>query len=264
MIESGANRMDAKFCFNEFSAVRRNTDPRNRGHMSLCEDLSVAFQAKNTQKMNQSWSVGLTILELSKWIMQRNFYYTVKPAFGGRVGVSLTDTDSWVLIVPAENKDEVLDKLLPILDTSNYPSEHKYFNLERKNQLGYLKDELPGEDIREVVAVRSKCYGIRTDNNMHAKCKGVKRQERDRIPFAVFKETVTGDTPVQHEVTQYTLQAKDHINRLLKQRKVAFSSFDDKRHLLCSKHSVPYGSRIIRLSEETGRCFFCADPSVLC
>lgn len=264
MIESGADRMDVRFCFDGDSAVRRNTDPRHRGHLSLSEDLSMAFQAKSAQKMNQSWSVGLSILEISKWIMQRNMYYTIKPTFGGRVGISLTDTDSWVIIVEAANEDEVVEKLLPIMDTSNYPSEHKFYKPDRKNRLGYLKNELPCENILEVVAVRSKCYAIRTANSLHAKCKGVKRQQRDRIPFDIFKETVTGGEPVQHEITQYTLQGKNHVNRLLQQRKVAFSSFDDKRHLLCSRHSVPYGSKIIRMSEEAGQCFFCANPSMLC
>ena len=40
-------------------------------------------------------------------------------------------------------------------------------------------------------------------------------------------------------------------------RKFAFTSFDDKRYQLCNLHSCPYGSVVIKRSEELGGCYFC-------
>ncbi len=61
----------------------------------------------------------------------------------------------------------------------------------------------------------------------------------------------------QFEVWQTTIRSVDHVNKLVRSRKVAFSSFDDKRYLLCSIHSVPYGSFVIEMSLRDGCCYFC-------
>lgn len=71
-------------------------------------------------------------------------------------------------------------------------------------------------------------------------------------------------------VRQNTITAKDHINKMIKSNKIAFNSFDDKRFLLCAKHSVPYGSIVIVRSlddldeaEMVNDCFFCTHSTAL-
>lgn len=258
MIESGANRMDCKFVRDHQTALRRNTDPRMKGHLIFSENLSVSFMAKKNVKLEQCWAVGFTILEISKFIMQSIMYERVKPAFDNRVTTILSDTDSWILAVPARDSTEAVLALGSIMDFSNYPSDHPLYNTKRKNQTGYLKNEIPDDEITEVVGVRSKTYAVRTVKTMTSRCKGVKEVTKNKIKFEAFVNCVKNIDEVS--VTQFTIQSKKHINRLMKCKKIAFSSFDDKRYLLCGIHSVPYGSILIEKSKTLKRCYLCAHP----
>ena len=266
MIESGTGRMDCKFVTSRRESLIRHTDPRSRGHMILSENLSLAFLAKKEIHLTQSWAVGFSILDISKHIMQSLMYDVVKPAFGGQASVLLSDTDSWVLAVPAKSSDEAMQKLKNVMDFSNYPVHHHLFDGCRKNRPGYLKNEIPDDEIREVVGVRSKTYAIRTCKTTDTKCKGVKKAAKKEIPFSAFRDCVLGTEKtrmVTQQVTQYSIQSRKHQNRLVKSVKVAFTTFDDKRYLFpCGVHSVPYGSRLIK--KRGGACVFCADSSLLC
>ena len=260
MIESGSNRMDCKFVRDQKSALKRNTDPRLKANLIFSENLSVAFLQKKNVKLNQSWAVGFAILEISKYIMQTLMYKAVKPCFGGRVSTLLSDTDSWILALPSSSSEKAMREMKDVMDFSNYPSDHDLFDASVKNRTGFLKNELAGDEITEVVGIRSKTYAIRSEKTMSRCCKGVKKATKNRIPFSAFVACVKGMST--HHVEQYTIQSKKHINRLMRCQKVAFSSFDDKRYLLCGIHSVPYGSHIIDVSKKTGECYFCRNPKI--
>ena len=159
-----------------------------------------------------------------------------------------------------------MEKLHSIMDFSNYPQDHPLFNDAVKNKTGYLKNETPSQSITEVVGVRSKIYAYRAESEKEKailrRCKGVKKSARDLIPFEKFLQCVLHSSN-QYHVEQFSIQSKNHINRLTKIKKRAFSSFDDKRYLLCGIHSVPYGSKLIKKSQKIGKCFFCAYPKIL-
>ena len=265
LIESGANRMDCRFVTGKKSAILRNTDPRTQSHLIFSEDLSVAMMRKKHVRLNQSWAVGFTVLELSKYHMQRMFYEDIKPAFSNRVSVLISDTDSWVMKLPEPHTDLALTKLRPLMDFSNYPDGHALKNEDCKNLTGYLKNECPGNEIREVVGVRAKTYAIRTeDNGLQRRCKGVKACTRDKISMDDYRKCVRADALADHSVQQYTIQSRKHQNKLLKQHKLAFSSFDDKRYLMpCGQRSVPYGSSLILQNMGPDDCYFCKNPRVM-
>ena len=265
LIESGSNRMDCRFVTSKKAAILRNTDPRTQAHLIFHENLSVALMKKKYVKLNQSWAVGFTVLELSKYHMQRMFYEEIKPAFGGRVSVLLSDTDSWVMKLPAPNTDLALTRVRHLMDFSNYPEGHPLRDDSVKNQTGYLKNECPGTEIREVIGVRAKTYAIRTQNDdVQRRCKGVKANTRDNIGLADYRKCVRADSLAEHSVTQHTIQSRKHQNMLMQQRKLAFSSFDDKRYLMpCGQHSVPYGSWLIDATKVDDACYFCDHPDIM-
>ncbi len=260
MIESGANRAKCHFVTSHQAALMKNTNPMMQAHVIVSENLSIAFQKPWEIKMFQCWAVGFSILEISKFIMQSLMYKAVKPAFGNRLTTLLTDTDSWVLAVPCKTENEVMEKLWQVMDFSNYPSSHRLHSNSVKNKTGFLKNEMPTDTIEEVVAVRSKTYAIKATKTMETRCKGIREVAKKKIPFDSFKKSVLDFH--EESVTQFTIQSKTHQNRLMKQTKVAFSSFDDKRYLLCGIHSVPYGSFLIAKSKAMKKCVLCAYPKM--
>ena len=58
---------------------------------------------------------------------------------------------------------------------------------------------------------------------------------------------------------QMNIVSKNHQNMLVQSDKVAFSSFDDKRFLMCAVHSLPYGHYRIARFMEDGVCCVCRE-----
>ena len=262
LIENGSNRMEVKFIRSQEESRRNNTDPRMKSHLILGENLSIAFMKKKETLLNQSWAVGFSVLDLSKYIMQKLYYKALKPAFGNRVTTVLTDTDSFLVAVPGKNSDEALQKIASVMDFSNYPPSHHLYCLSRKNVPGYLKNETAGDEILETVGIRSKTYSIKTKKEITNKCKGVKGYVKNKIPFSAFVEAVKELCEVN--VTQHSIQSKKHNISLIQSRKIAFSSFDDKRYSLCQMHTVPYNSYLIKKSQGLkNNCIFCEYPRIM-
>ncbi len=214
-----------------------------------------------------------------------------------QVCVVLSDTDSYLLHVRGHTDAEVMERLEDQMDLSNLHPDHPLFSAERAKQPGLLKNEFPSAAIISVCGLKSKSYAAKflrhpegsepvlvprppllrdsddsssdeSDERAKApvaaragaattiKAKGVKGYVRKNLTLKHFKSCL--DNIRRVEVTQTSLQAKNHINRLMESRKVAFDSFDDKRFLLCERHSCPYGSVLVERFLEEGRsCPIC-------
>jgi hypothetical protein len=202
-------------------------------------------------------------LERSKGLIYDHYYNIIKPALGGKVDVLMTDTDSLALrIETLADKDDILDRLEAIMDYSNYPKNSSRYSAARQNQLGFWKDELAGKSFEEFAGLASKTYSMQVEGREHgdivnqSKCKGVKKGYRKTIPFSEYKKCLTGME--KHRVKQFAIQSKNHIIQTVSQNRLAFSSFDDKRYIMpCGIHSVPYGSRVISIVEQSGKCLYC-------
>lgn len=263
MIENGTSRMDVRFVTNRKNALIRNTDPRTHSFKIFDEDLSAAFMRKKVINLNQNWAVGFAILELSKYYMQKMFYERVKPAFNGRVSVLMTDTDSWILRVPTDSCDQACQLLGDVMDFSNYPQDHPLYDESVKNVTGYFKNESPQSEIQEMVGVRSKTYAVRTAaDETSNKAKGVRSTVSNLFTMADYLKCVQTE-PEEVSIEQYTIQSKLHRLKTIKQKKVAFSSFDDKRFLMCSVHSVPYGSILIEKFKKDKVCPMCKNKDLM-
>jgi len=243
--------------------MRNSSSPLYKGSLICSEDLSISFHKKKELKLDQCWAVGFSILEISKFIMQRLYYEKIVARLGsGCVSIIMSDTDSFLIEVKGLTETEVMQRLADVMDFSNLDPSDPLFDDSRRKIPGFLKNEIPKAIILEVVALKSKTYAIRTNkNSVLNKAKGVVEAIKNKIPFSQYKRCVLHVH--QHEVTQKTLRSKNHINQMLECKKVAFSSFDDKRFLLCSKHSAPFGSF---LTDEEGMwegCYFCTAPNLL-
>lgn len=262
LIEGVANRMDCRFNYTGESFTQHVTDPLYKGFLLCGDDFSVTFHKKRELKLKQSWAVGFSVLELSKLAMQRTYYDTLKPRFNGRISTLMTDTDSWVLAAPTRTPDETIARLLDVMDCSNYAPSHPMHDSTRKNRVGYLKNEVPKDVITKFIGIRSKTYAFKTQGDVvDSRAKGVKRCYKRKITFEDYQRVLAEISEVR--VVQNLIQSKNHQNMLVRAEKVAFSSFDDKRYLLCAIHSVPYGSVIISVSKREGICYFCKRPNLL-
>lgn len=84
--------------------------------------------------------MGFTILEFSKAHMFRSYYQSIKPMFGeDNVSLLLTDTDSIIMNVRNFTRREIFERLSPIMDYSNLPIDHEFYDDSRKQVPGYFK-----------------------------------------------------------------------------------------------------------------------------
>jgi len=257
------NSLYGKFIENVMK--RTNCSPLCQSFKILGENLSVSYLKKPVIRMKQSWAIGFAILELSKFVMQRSYYETVRPKLDNNVSVLMSDTDSWVLQVKEDSCDSVIEKLGDkFMDCSNYTKNHKLYSTRNKAVVGKFKNEVPNATIKCFAGIRAKSYAFDTElkEENTRKCKGVVKSKVRKLTFDDYRDCLENMSIL--EVTQNQLRSYDHENKMIQCRKQAFSSFDDKRYLLCSIHSVPYGSRLIQLHETSGLCYFCKRPNLLC
>ena len=259
LIEGFEKRMRCKFNRDRETALRNSSHPLYKGTMICDEDLSITFHKLGEVQMNQSWAVGFSILELSKYWMQKSYYCDIVPAlkpYGG-CSVLMSDTDSFLLETRLPSADVAVAAIRDIMDTSNYPPEHRLYCKDRAKIPGYFKNEIPKSAIDLFVGLKSKTYAIRCEQGggIEMKAKGVPERQKHKIPIEQMLNCLSEMQSVNVEYS--ALRSYDHVNKLVRSSRVAFSSFDDKRYLTCAIHSVPYGSKIAKLSTERKRCYFC-------
>jgi len=89
------------------------------------------------------------------------------------------------------------------------------------------------------------------------KAKGVKKAAQREIRFSHYKDVVKLNK-LEHRVTQFSLQSKNYLNRLMENNKIAFSSLYDTRYLICPIHSIPYHyTKMVKEYLTTGECPLC-------
>ena len=263
-IENILKRLDAHFNASHRQCMIKSTNPLFQGFKIFNENVSVSFLKKAEVRMSQAWAIGFSILELSKYVMQNSYYNHVKPKLSDGVSVLMSDTDSWVLEARKDSCDELIRELGgDFMDCSNYDKNHKLFSEHNKSVVGKFKNEVPKTTIKRFAGIRAKSYAFDTaDGEQWRKCKGIKKSQVRKLSFEDYERCLRDISSVR--VEQRQLQCKNFQNHMMRCDKQAFSSFDDKRYLMCPIHSVPYGSKLIKEYNLTGQCYFCLNPSVLC
>ena len=261
-IEDPRRYTKLSFCSNSKSVERCVSSPFYKCVKIYSPNFAVCFLQRESIDLNQCHAVGLSILDYSKMHMYDLFYNRIRSLLhlgSNEVGVVMSDTDSFLLAL--KTNDSLIDiyrKLSPVMDFSNYPPHHPLFSLERKGQLGLLKDEMKGEEIDEACAIRSKCYSFLSGSGeTHSRCKGCPSRQTKQLSFDDYKNVVLNLSPSAH-VSFCKISSKDHKIITQQQTKKIFSPFDDKRFYTCSIHSVPYGHYYYAgEGNETRECIYC-------
>lgn len=260
-IEETREYRDCKICKTAEMLKKWMACPRFISLKIIGENLVIVFLSASRITLNKPITIGFSILELAKYFMYWQYYDVIKPKLGS-CEVLMSDTDSLLLAV--NNSQKNIKKLKKIIDFSNYPETHPYYNISKKNQLGFFKDELCGGKITQFCGLRSKTYAFETFpskynkkmQNLTIKCKGITKGYKKKINFADYFNCLK--SVKNFEIEQFQIKAKSHKVFTAKVKKLAFGSFDDKRFLRnCGIHSLAYGHYLLR--EKNELCPYCTN-----
>ena len=196
---------------------------------------------KNCIKLDSPSYIGAVILDLSKIIFYDNFY-KLKKRYGDNISLMYYDTDSYLCHIKTHDVYKDMSEM-NIFDMSCYNPDFKYYK-QGRYEMGLLKDEnvskndtVYNSQIVEAVALKSKLYGYRKENDK-IKYKGIKNE----LNFQALKNAVFDNEIIKSEF--YTIKAKNHKIYSYTDHKTLMS-YTDKRYLYNPVMSYAYGNYMI-------------------
>ena len=255
MIEDVRKYKEVKICQTRNSALKAMSSPFFENFKIYGERLVMCFLKKKSIALKSCHAIGLSILDLSKLHMYDLYYNYIIPQTNlspanGSISIMMSDTDSFLLAFKHKTVQQFLQDIEPIMDFSNYPKDHEMYSTKTAGQLGYLKDEMKGNEIRGVVALKSKCYSIKTNAKSISKCKGIPKIATNKLQFKHYKKALF-DKKIMNS-TFSKISSKDHKVTTTTFSRKSLSGYDDKRFYLCNVHSIPYGH--YRLRKKDIKC----------
>ena len=180
--------------------------------------------------LNKPIYVGMSVLDLSKWLMYDYYYNHLKVKYADRVKLLYTDTDSVIVHVQTDDLYKDMLESAAIYDTSNYQPNHPLFSNTNKKIIGKFKDELGGQLLTEFIGIRPKMYSY-VGEESGKRAKGVKK--------SVLKKTITHNDyrSCLFEKKVYSrdmpgLRSRAHTIYGETVHKVALAPLDTKRYIL--------------------------------
>ena len=171
-MENIRNRVDVKLVNTEEKLKKLIAKPNFRSRKIFSENLVSVHMKKTSLTMNKPVYLGMCILDLSKTIMYDFHYNYIKPKYGNKAKLLITDTDSLMYEIETEDffKD-ISGDVKNRFDTSDYPENHPSGipTGENKKVLGMFKDEAAGKIIKEFVGLRAKLYSFKMDEGGESK-----------------------------------------------------------------------------------------------
>ena len=196
---------------------------------------------ENEVTMDKPIYLGFSVLKLSKLHMYETYYDKLQPYFGQEnIQLHYMDCDSFVLSIETQNIINDLKNLENLFDFSNLNKNHELFSNKNKKVVGKFKIEAPKNIwIDEFVALRSKCYAFKCNNDSKNKLKGISKSQSKNIKFEEYKKCLDG-MDYQRECDNYILRSINHEMVLQKVKKSTLSIFDDKRCYINNIESKPW------------------------
>ena len=164
-----------------------------------------------------------------------DFHYNImKPRYGDKIELMMTDTDSLVIRVETEDFYKDMVEMKEHFDMSEYSKSNPIYDETNKKVIGKFKDETGDKIITKFVGVRSKCYAFETDDlEVKKKLKGIpKCIVKKQINLSDYQNCVLeknkgeGDLKIEGIVG---FRTKSLTNYTTIMSKKALSNHDDKR-----------------------------------
>ena len=263
-LQNNRTHLNMLLVTNREQALRLTSRPTYMRSVIHSENLvSMLFRPKALTTSKPIYA-GTTVLDHSKHLMFDFYYNTVKADLGWENTLCLaSDTDSLKLFVKHSNiynymRDNVLSNS-PKFDISNFHHQHELFISAEPNQqkmlykyakenkkvVGLMSDEGSGVPISDFIGLRAKLYSqIDVNGESKRRAKGVKRSiTKNRLTHEDYEKCLA-QVSVK-SVSSHNLIAQNHRIYLMKNNKIALSSYDDKRWLKDPVSSYAYGHFMI-------------------
>jgi hypothetical protein len=230
------------------------------------EEFCAAHMASRSLKLWKPIFIGAQVLEHAKLKMYKFWYDFVKPKWGDKCHLVVTDTDSFQFSVETDDLYRDLRAHHRLFDLSHYANEHPIFaeastqeerdmllkyKEESRAKIGLMKDEAATCNILDIIGLKAKCYAKRyQDGEGKCKIKGIKKSVvKNKINFDTFESSLMENKIHYAEMTQ--IRSQLHRLKVIRQRKLALYAYDDKRFLLANgEDTLPYGHYKIRQDPE--------------
>ena len=167
-IESVRKRTNVDIVKDPKKAKKLISRPQYKGFQMLDEEITIVQSQKKIIKLDKPIACGFSVLENAKYTMGDFWYNVLKPKYGERIKLILSDTDSFIYGVYTNDAYEDMYQIRHLLDLSGYNQNTplgKFYDSSNRKVPGKFSDEKPQEIIREVIALKPKMYSLLTKKN---------------------------------------------------------------------------------------------------
>lgn len=229
-MENVRGRVDVKICRTEDKKLKWSSKPNYKNGYLLGEDVMLLNLSKTDVKLNKPIYAGFSILDYSKLHMFKFHYEVMKPKYGDKIKLLMTDTDSLVYEIETEDFYMDMKEMKEHYDLSEFDKNSFMYDGTNKKVIGKFKDEYSLTFIDEFLGVRPKCYALNTvKDGEKKKLKGVpKVVVENEITLNDYRECVVNNKSKTIEgingIKSHKLQ-----NFMITYSKKCLENADDKR-----------------------------------
>jgi len=260
-MEQVRNRVNIRLIADPAKLRKAVSKPTYKFSQIINPDLVMVRGGRQKVRLKKPISVSFCILDLSKLIMYKFYYETLKPKYGDRLKLLFTDTDSLCCEIETKDLYRDMEEDIDLYDTSNFDPTHPLYSKSNHRVLGKMKSETGSIPPLEFVGLKAKMYSYIYENKGQKKVKGIKK---NFVRHENFLHVLRNPTTITTAKFRH-FESKNHVVRTMEIKKSCLSAFDDKRYILDDGvHTLAYGHESIarlhapldstaRMEEETAR-----------
>ena len=153
-MENLRKRINVRIVNNEKDYLKHVNKPTFISQKIFDKNFAAIYEIKPVLTMNKPIYVALTVLKLSKWLMQDFHYNFIENNFDANL--LFTDTDSVIYEIKSKDVYEEFFKYKHLFDFSEFQSN--FLDPNNKRVIGKMKDEFKGILINKFIELKSKMY----------------------------------------------------------------------------------------------------------
>ena len=236
------NKSNVKLINNDPEKLLKLIKEPNFEYIYKISDKQVLVQSKPVKtKFNKPIYLGACILETSKLHMYKFFYDSLKVRYGDTVNLLYTDTDIFILKIFTDDVYEDMKNDNHLFDFSEYPKDHKCYDIKNKKVYGIFKEELHGIIMTEFSCLKTKMNSYEYTENNSIKNKKTHKGVKKFVDIFHndYKKCLYNEKILYKEF--YYLQLNEQNIYRDKINKIALNPFESKRYWIDNIQSIPYG-----------------------